>query len=201
MNLQKTIRIALRIVCLSILFLNIGLASSVNAPSAYGNPLDPSVLESLGLSDAFLFTQNTMYDYRGYLELELLLAEIDPAEITSVSGLPTQTLRILFPDDFAGGASALPANSSLVTTTPEPVSFGLAALACLCLGGLIVRSKLRSGAARAPADLQDPVARRVDSSGARPLWLPRKIDYSDCSEESSVSAGSKSMQTSEIHRC
>ncbi len=94
---------------------------------APGTPVDSLDLLDLGINpDFFLFTGNTMYDYNGTYELDIVGVGADPSTITSLEGLTIQQVLVILGDsggtDTAGGDALQP-------SSPEP------ATSALCLAG------------------------------------------------------------------
>ena len=179
-------------------FLGTGLASPIISASS---PIAPgySDLQDAGLTEGFLFTGNTMYDYQGFLELELLLADVDPARTASLDGVAIQKIDITFPDEDSSNDSSIsvPGSSlsSSVAATPEPGTLILFAIASICLAGIILRTKLRRESDKVPATREDRAVRRADAGGGHLLWLPSDSGPQDYSEASCASAENNPTQT------
>jgi hypothetical protein len=102
-----------------------------------GTPIDSLELLDLGIDpDSFLFTGNTMFDYDGLYELEIIAANVDPSTTTSLAGIPIQEILVILGDSGSlgqnGGTSALP-------NVPEPSTVALCIAGCLLIIGYRVR--------------------------------------------------------------
>jgi hypothetical protein len=99
-----------------------------------GTPLDSLELLDLGIDpNLFLLTGNTMFDYNGTYELDIVGANFDPSMLASLTGLPVEEILIIFGN--SGGDSS-DGNTSTTSATPEPSTLilglagGLVLLAC-----------------------------------------------------------------------
>jgi hypothetical protein len=123
--IQVFSRIAILIFCAS-LGAGVSRADSIPAaPNSPGSPQDLVNLLDVNLLDlgfnpaAFLFTGNTMYDYKGEDLLNIIAAEVDPATTNSLEGVPVQNVTINLD---SGGALA---GGSSQEGIPEPGTLGL----------------------------------------------------------------------------
>jgi hypothetical protein len=104
-----------------------------------GTPIDSLELLDLGIDpNLFLFTGNTMFDYDGIYELEIIAANVDPSTTASLAGVPVQQTLVIIGD--SGGA---PQNSQLqaLPNILEPSTVALCIAGCL----LIVSYRIRRG--------------------------------------------------------
>lgn len=105
-----------------------------------GTPVNALELSALGIDPhLFLFTGNTMYNYNGNYQLNIIAANLDPALTDTLVGVPTQELLISL-----GGAPTI--TSQDTSQAPEP-STALLVLT-FCGAGLL---RLRLPASRSAA--------------------------------------------------
>ena len=107
-----------------------------------GTPIGDLDLLDLGINpDFFLFTGNTMYDYNGIYQLDIIAAGIDPSSVTSLGGLTIEQVLIILGD--TGSPWDLDVTTPDGTTTvvstsqspvaPEPETVGLGVVGALTL--------------------------------------------------------------------
>jgi len=140
-------------------------SSELASPGAFLNALE---LQDLGIDPSvFLFTGNTMYDYAGVPQLQLIGANLDPAVTTSLDDIATSKItRVLLtlPDSADGspGEVVTPFNQSSPSSTPEPPGAVLvvSGISLLAAGGWLSR---RAGASFLHRATNCP----TDSSSAR----------------------------------
>jgi len=101
-----------------------------------GSSLNDQELLNLGIDPAaFLFTGNTMYDFNGVDELNIIAAEINPLTTSTLTG-PVQSVTVQLADSSSANP-AFTAESNSNSDTPEPgtvVMLALGALALFVLG-------------------------------------------------------------------
>jgi hypothetical protein len=114
-----------------LLCLSPGLSAAGTVVTLPGTPLDSLELLDLGIDpNLFLLTGNTMFDYNGTYELDIIGANFDPSLLASLTGLPVEEILIIFGDSGGGSSSDGTQNPS---ATPEPSTLFL----CLA-GGLVL---------------------------------------------------------------
>lgn len=133
MSNQSAVRISM------VLMLALGCVRTCPADTILdGSTLDESELIELGIDpSAFLFTGNTMYDFNGTDELNIIGAEIDPLTTQMLEGVPTQSIIVELDNQGSGGSAVLDSNNAgsdnSETDLPEP-----SAAALVLAGGILV---------------------------------------------------------------
>jgi MYXO-CTERM domain-containing protein len=111
------------------------LTASPSETVSPGTPVDALELMEPGIDpNLFLFTGNTMWDYNGIYQLEIIGADIDPSQTDTLDGVPAwETLINL--GDGTGDGSGTASNSDMSSQAgvPEPASFGFGLLGVLLL--------------------------------------------------------------------
>jgi hypothetical protein len=136
MNIYKCISSGRYLLLLLALSTGLCFAGPINSSQLMpGNSLDLLDLEALGINPAsFLFTENTMYDFNGEYDLSIVSAVVDPADTSSLDGVPLQITNIVLGSSNDATDTLSPiASSSDVAPVPEPASLLLATWAFGCL--------------------------------------------------------------------
>jgi hypothetical protein len=119
------------LLCLTCFWPALCLAGSVTNPP--GTPTEPDLLDFGINPDFFLLTGNTMYEYNGIYELEIIAAQSEPGTGTSLAGLTIEQILVILGD--AGGLTPEGAGhageTDELTSTPEPET------AVLCVAGAL----------------------------------------------------------------
>jgi len=96
-----------------------------------GSSLDEQELLNLGIDPAaFLFTGNTMYDFNGIPELNIIAADINPLTVSTLTGVTIESVTIQLAD-LSSGDSALSGQTNSNADAPEPATWGILALGIL----------------------------------------------------------------------
>ena len=110
-------------------------------PGSIGTPIDDLALEDLGIDpNLFLFSGNTMYDYQGIYQLDIVGADIDPWQTSSLDSVSTTHTLVNLEDDQSG------------SDVPEPVT----ALLMVSVSALLIFSWRATNWATDSSSARDP---------------------------------------------